>query len=81
MNKTRQIGCLILMTLPIAATSAQVAEPPQVRKNYDNCVYFSVADQLKDRSIRDMGLVAENGFRACATEEQALTACRTFRRQ
>jgi hypothetical protein len=56
------------------AQSATNEDATKTRGDYDNCVYFSVADQLKDRSVHDLSMVTENGFRACRSEEAVLRA-------
>jgi SPOR domain len=66
------IGCLLIASS--AATAATEADAARVRADHDNCVYFSVADQLKNRSVHDLSMVTENGFRACRSEEAVLRA-------
>jgi hypothetical protein len=66
------IGCFLITSS--AATAATEADAARVRADHDNCVYFSVADQLKNRSVHDLSMVTENGFRACRSEEAILRA-------
>jgi hypothetical protein len=56
----------------LPAQSATTKDAAKTPSDYDNCVYFSVADQLKDRSVHDLSMVTENGFRACRSEEAVL---------
>jgi hypothetical protein len=73
-RELRRIVFFLALITTSAPADAQTANPPpQVRKNYDECVYLSVAEQFADKSAHDMSMVAENAFRACLTEEQALT--------
>jgi hypothetical protein len=56
------------------AQSATNEDAAKTRSDYDKCVYFSVADQLKNRSVHDLSMMTENGFRACRSEEAVLRA-------
>jgi hypothetical protein len=58
----------------LPAQSATNEDAAKARNDFDNCVYFSVADQLKTRSVQDLSMVTENGFRACRSEEAILRA-------
>jgi hypothetical protein len=58
----------------LPAQSATNEDAAKARNDFDNCVYFSVADQLKGRSVQDLSMVTENGFRACRSEEAVLRA-------
>ena len=47
----------------------------QLRKGYQDCVYDSVASQVKTSfRILDPSAVTELAFQACLTEEQAILA-------
>ena len=69
------------ISLLCSASAAQEVDPAvaeaQSRKTFDDCVYKSVAAQLKQMAAeirRDANFVSlsEQGFAACATEERAL---------
>src|SRR5450759_5129640 len=74
---TAIIGISLLCS-PATAQQVDPASPvAQSRKAYDDCVYGSVAAQLKQMPINarrnaDFSSVGEQGFMACATEERAL---------
>jgi hypothetical protein len=73
--RMRSIAIVFLfLGVALPAQSATNEDAAKTRGDFDNCVYFSVADQLKDRSVRDLSMVAENGFRACRSEEAILRA-------
>src|ERR1700680_881973 len=67
-----------LLCSPAAAQQVDPASPVvQSRKAYDDCVYESVAAQLKQMPIgarrnADFSSLGEQGFLACATEERIL---------
>jgi hypothetical protein len=67
-----------LLCSPAAAQQVDPASPVvQSRKAYDDCVYGSVAAQLKQmpgdaRRNADMSSLGEQGFLACATEVRVL---------
>src|ERR1700680_4583086 len=67
-----------LLCSPAAAQQVDPASPVvQSRKAYDDCVYGSVAAQLKQmpgdaRRNADFSSLGEQGFLACATEERTL---------
>jgi hypothetical protein len=70
--------------IPATAQQVDPASPiVQVRKAYDDCVYESVAAQLKQMPIgarqnADMSSLGEQGFLACATEERGLAMILTL---
>jgi SPOR domain len=74
---TVTIGMSLLCS-PAAAQQVDLAAAAvQFRKAYDDCVYESVAAQLKQMPISarrnaDMSSLGEQGFLACATEERVL---------
>jgi len=68
----RNIAIVFLFYGAIFPAPATNEDAAKIRSDYDNCVYFSVADQLKDRSVHDLSMVTENGFRACRSEEAVL---------
>ena len=68
------VAVFLLFGAIFPARSATDADAAKTRGDFDNCVYFSVADQLKDRSVHDLSMVTENGFRACRSEEAVLRA-------
>jgi SPOR domain len=72
-----------LLCSPVAAQQVDpVAAAVQIRKAYDDCVYESVAAQLKQMLISarrnaDFSSLGEQGFLACATEERILAMSMT----
>jgi hypothetical protein len=64
----------LFLGVTFPAQPATNEDAAKARNDFDNCVYFSVADQLKDRSVHDLSMVTENGFRACPSEEAILRA-------
>ena len=71
------IGISLLCSPAVAQEVDPAVAEAQSRKAFDDCVYKSVAAQLKQMSAeirRDANFVSlsEQGFAACATEERAL---------
>jgi hypothetical protein len=54
------------------AQQANSQAAANVRKNFDDCFYSSVAGQLKSSKTTDYNMVSEMAFQACSTEEQAI---------
>lgn len=67
----KRIGA-ILALLAAAPAYGQLDAAAGIRKSYDDCVYASAAEYLKDPRVRDMSAVAEQSFLACQTEERAI---------
>jgi hypothetical protein len=65
--------CFFALASP-PAVSAQEAinQAAGIRRNYDDCFYSSVANQLRASRTTDFNFVSETAFRACSTEEQAI---------
>jgi hypothetical protein len=80
---TVTIGISLLCS-PAAAEQVDPASPiVQVRRAYDDCVYGSVAAQLKQMPVdarrnADFSSLGEQGFLACATEERGLAMILTL---
>src|SRR5260370_31843065 len=80
---TVTIGISLLCS-PAAAEQVDPASPiVQVRRAYDECVYGSVAAQLKQMPVdarrnADFSSLGEQGFLACATEERGLAMILTL---
>jgi hypothetical protein len=80
---TVTIGISLLCS-PAAAQQVDPASPiVQVRRAYDDCVYGSVAAQLKQMPVdarrnADFSSLGEQGFLACATEERGLAMILTL---
>jgi hypothetical protein len=79
--KMKNVAVAIGISLLCGPLAAQQVDPAvaegQSRKAFDDCVYKSVATQLKQMSVevrRDANSISlgEQGFVACATEERAL---------
>jgi SPOR domain len=71
------IGVSLLFSPAVAQQVDPAAIAAQYRKAYDDCVYESVASQLKQmpisaRGSADFSSLGEQGFLACATEERVL---------
>jgi hypothetical protein len=65
--------CLALASLSNGRVLAEENQPAAtIRKNYDDCFYNSVANQLKASRTTDFNFVSETAFQACSTEEQAI---------
>jgi hypothetical protein len=75
---------IFLLCCPAAAQQVDSgARIAQSRKAFDDCVYESVAAQLRQvpidvRRNADMSSLGEQGFLACATEERALAMMLTI---
>lgn len=62
--------CLALsMAYSCKKAAAQTAIDPQ-KNEYDRCVFGAISDQKPSKL--SVAVAAENAFRACATEEQAM---------
>jgi hypothetical protein len=79
--KTRFVTAIIGLSLLCGPAGAQqvdlAAAAVQFRKDFNDCVYESVAAQLRQMPIgarrnADMSSLGEQGFLACATEERVL---------
>src|SRR5690242_16992258 len=55
-----------------------VGQAAKIRKNFDDCFYFSAAEQFKNPAEKDVSAVAERAFLACQTEQDAILAFLTL---
>lgn len=64
-------GCVILATASAAVAQGRVNDAIAVaREAYQECVFFSVASQIRRDQKGDAQLFAERGFQSCLTEER-----------
>ena len=78
-NDRKPNAAVLILLLALNLTASQDAfaqqanlEAVAIRKNFDNCFYSSVAEQLKSSRTTDYNMVSENAFQACSTEERAI---------
>jgi hypothetical protein len=78
-NDRKPNGAVLILLLSLNLMASQDAfaqqanlEAAAVRKNFDDCFYSSVAEQLKSSKTTDYNMVSENAFQACSTEERAI---------
>jgi hypothetical protein len=78
-TRLTSIGFVIVLSIALFLSTkgnSQDARITQLRKGYQECVYDTVASQLKGNSqVINASAATELAFRACSTEEQAILIC------
>lgn len=70
----RELAVIALLIGVMSPSYAQYDGAKSLRKEFDDCVYSSVAAQIKRDRSSEPNSVTEAAFQSCLTEEQAIAA-------